>query len=351
MKPAILVLSFLLGTSVAFPASGGPPKGPNALTSGRYSNAVSTELVARQPTSGSDEQPLTWEAAVQKGKEAYDDLESAIASVPQSKWTSTDDLKTNGWALSPKGIPIKIPTLGTTWTHLWQTFNLPHADHSTILLQVAHKLGTPSHPRTGGTYTNIFNPGAIIATSNYSPNHKSLTQIPPVPKDQVTPLKHFSDLLYLQWTSFCEKNNDQEDGMKKLRIIARKSIVTDSTKEIISAALEKTGKKIEDSDWSHRATYEAGSTEFLALLGTKHGRGVARFLAQHKAQLGWKTIVRVSVFNDGPFMPAKSMNVVFELADKPEAEGEHTDTAGTGDKSSHEHGSDERLVRKVRSLL
>lgn len=60
-----------------------------------------------------------------------------------------------------------------------------------------------------------------------------------------------------------------------------------------------------------RTTFQMTSPEAQALLGTPDARGVAWFLAQHKMQLGWKTMDAVTVFATEESRP--SVCLLFEI--------------------------------------
>jgi hypothetical protein len=67
-----------------------------------------------------------------------------------------------------------------------------------------------------------------------------------------------------------------------------------------------------------RASWEMGSNEVTALLGTPNGAGIAYLLAQHKTHLGRKTLGKVHlVYNedDSNAYGRKTPSLVFEHCD------------------------------------
>lgn len=72
------------------------------------------------------------------------------------------------------------------------------------------------------------------------------------------------------------------------------SISNTVTESIMTDALSKTDQSL--GDWDNKATFTKGTDAFYALIATTNGSGSAWLLAQHKAQLGLKTIKSIFIF-------------------------------------------------------
>jgi hypothetical protein len=118
-------------------------------------------------------------------------------------------------------------------------------------------------------------------------------------------------VVYLQWKSKAQETDD-------LRYIVWSGIVNTTTRAVAEHIMVS---KTDEGRWPAwgDASWSMGSDEAKALLGTPNGAGVAWLLAQHKEQLGHKTIRKVHlVYNannsltyHGRLVPS----LVFELRD------------------------------------
>ena len=93
-----------------------------------------------------------------------------------------------------------------------------------------------------------------------------------------------------------------KDKAKDLRYIFRQAIVTPTSKEIMKQAAAraqhreyKSSSFYREKDWPGHL-YKSGSEEFLALLGTPHGSGVAFLLSTHPEEMPGKSTESLSIF-------------------------------------------------------
>lgn len=104
-------------------------------------------------------------------------------------------------------------------------------------------------------------------------------------------LHHWADLAFIAYQHQC---GVEGQSVKRLKNVFRCDIKNEITHAIIGAILP---------DRPERSTvdflpFESNSKEAKALIATPNGAGVAWMLLAHRKQLGWKTIVRVTVMTD-----------------------------------------------------
>ncbi|KAF1830791.1 hypothetical protein BDW02DRAFT_86725 [Decorospora gaudefroyi] len=124
--------------------------------------------------------------------------------------------------------------------------------------------------------------GFIVAYDNHSPRsclRNDATQ--PLPD-----LRFWSDVAYLQWLSRAEPDSD-------LRYVLRYDVVNDTTLNLVQNLEDRHSLSL--SEWPGK-TYESGSQEFDAFLGTPNGSSTAYMLVQRKEELGHKTVEKITVF-------------------------------------------------------
>ena len=117
---------------------------------------------------------------------------------------------------------------------------------------------------------------------------------------------YWSDASFALWeaiTSFSRSN------LRYLRYIAHNDISNPVTKYIIHRAVPNESESI--------TVFDAGTTAFLALMGTPNGVGGVHLLMEHKRALGYKTITRAIVFRKGPRAFPSGSDVVFQVQDMP----------------------------------
>ncbi|KAF1914819.1 hypothetical protein BDU57DRAFT_596691 [Ampelomyces quisqualis] len=125
-------------------------------------------------------------------------------------------------------------------------------------------------------------------------------------------LRFFSDIMWAYWV----RDNPK---IKDIRYFFVLGISNDQTNQVIASVLQKKGKTL--SAWPG-LTVGTESDEGKALLGSPNGATFAYFLLQHKAQLGYKTISKVTIFrpdsdDDIEFVDA---SLLFHVVDAPEPE-------------------------------
>lgn len=82
-----------------------------------------------------------------------------------------------------------------------------------------------------------------------------------------------------------------------MKYIIRSGIQNAATCMILTKIIQRQNRHVFDI-WPG-LTFSIDSEEGLAILGTPNGSGTAYLLAQHREQLGYKTIDRVTVFHAG----------------------------------------------------
>ncbi|KAK4954054.1 hypothetical protein LTR28_006346 [Elasticomyces elasticus] len=194
---------------------------------------------------------LTWDDALATGCMLMDLMSlSPSIPVPISRFTSIDDLDRYGWEMLDQG----------------------------------------SNPDYTCSYA--VRSGFLDASFVYGPAHKGSEQVPPVTR--LPELKALSDVMFLQWQALCDKSRVSP---KTLKYFLSSSIVNDATNRIIEEALRRVGQSYPPTKWPGNTFLTTGD-EGKAILATPNGRAIAWFLAQHKTQLGNKSVKQVTVFRD-----------------------------------------------------
>ncbi|RMZ68536.1 cytochrome p450 [Pyrenophora seminiperda CCB06] len=129
--------------------------------------------------------------------------------------------------------------------------------------------------------------------------------------DQLPELRAFSDVIWGYW-------NRNNPDIKNIRFFLMIGISNDATTELITSCL--INKRAELSVWPG-TEFSTATDEGQALLGSPNGAAFAFFLMQHKAQLGQKTITKITVFVPGDgsisdFIDPPSL--VFHVEDGPQ---------------------------------
>jgi hypothetical protein len=169
-------------------------------------------------------------------------------------------------------------------------------DPEAVYLNDSHLHRTMHHgkiyPATRANFGNIVDRrrGTLKAMNNFGPAY-ALSRVG-VDSDLQPELQRWSDMAYLQWTdpSFDDLPGD-------LRLVLRCFIVNADTLAIIDCV--EANHREKNPNWS-RADYPSigchiDEDDAKALLGTPNGSGVAWLLAQHRQELGWKTVEYVTV--------------------------------------------------------
>lgn len=126
--------------------------------------------------------------------------------------------------------------------------------------------------------------GLLIAFNNLSPTaaYDGFGN----PENAIPALQRWSDVAYLQW-SMCTEASDP------LKFVLQYHVKNPAAEAVVQ--LINSVNDTEVMPWPG-TTYETATEEGLALLGTPNGIGVAYLLIQHKANLGHKTIDKITVF-------------------------------------------------------
>ena len=120
-------------------------------------------------------------------------------------------------------------------------------------------------------------------------------------------LRAFSDILWGYWS----KDNP---NIKNVSYFFMMHISNDQTNALIATCLHNKQETLKE--WPGVA-FDTKSDEGHALLGSPNGAAFAYFLMQHKAQLGRKTITKVTVFRaeTDDEMAFVDPNLVFHVED------------------------------------
>ncbi|KAH7071743.1 hypothetical protein FB567DRAFT_612413 [Paraphoma chrysanthemicola] len=169
---------------------------------------------------------------------------------------------------------------------------------------------------TGGHYEFGMNTkgGAIFglflespktgASSNWYGNSKD-------PDPTLLPrLRSLSDVLWGFW-------NRDNPNIKNIRYFFMLGISNEATNQVIASCLQKANKEL--CEWPG-TEFKTDTDQGHAILGTPNGAVFAYFLLQHKAQLGYKTITKVTVIrpesdDENDFVDA---SLIFHVEDAPE---------------------------------
>ena len=118
--------------------------------------------------------------------------------------------------------------------------------------------------------------------------------------------------------------NRDNPNIQNIKYFFMMGISNDQTNQLIATCLQKKGKQL--SEWPG-TDFGTETDEGHALLGSPNGAAFAYFLMQHKAELGRKTITKVTVFrtetdDDLAFVDP---NLVFHVGDVKKEDGEGDD--------------------------
>ncbi|KAF2170461.1 hypothetical protein M409DRAFT_19282 [Zasmidium cellare ATCC 36951] len=126
----------------------------------------------------------------------------------------------------------------------------------------------------------------------------------------VPELSQWSDVTFLQWQELTKDN----DMLDKLQYVAHHVITNKPTEHIMNHV---TNGKLDEATVPGYS-FNLGTDAFAALLGTPLGAGPAYLLAQHKKQLGWKTIQSIRIFTVGT-RPSCQYQMIFKIVPHPKA--------------------------------
>ena len=116
--------------------------------------------------------------------------------------------------------------------------------------------------------------------------------------------------------------------MQNLRYVFRMQISNADTESIVKRVMGDVATSV----WPGK-TFRMTTDEGKALLGTPHGSGIAWLLAQHKKQLGLKTVDEVTVYRLTTGQPTSLCFALRDIGgddDSGEDEDEGADEAAVG---------------------
>jgi hypothetical protein len=287
----------------------------------------------------------SWDEAVAKGKRYLDMLR--CGSGPPSKLTSYDELETWGWSVT-----IEQPSF-QYMGHKKQAVDYLGASYSaqeTWTIGVAHDTqvtvkGTV-YPPTNGQYQNDYNPEFIVSLMNESPRAVAAEDMPPH-EGPFPELERQSDLMFLEYQRKMEEMHKPMTGLKGL---LRAGVINSESKNIAAKALGMTtfnGARL--PAWPGR-DFQADSDEAAALCASPNGVAAVWLLANHKEQLGHKTISKVRVYGD-----YNTLSFLFVFEDVDDGSSDDDEEGGvslnppkekrSGSVSGGDH-SQKRVVRR-----
>lgn len=293
-------------------------------------DSITTDLIVRPTTtfvkrfeewndaSNLDPQPL-WSQAVEIGNHLLALLMSPASCVQQSPWTVSAELLIYGWTeYHTCNVFLDGLAFGMAYVNMFDDLSLSSAVGDLYSVDLRHTQSTQrngrTYPPTKAQYENIYNPLAIFASSNYGPDYSGPRQWPPVQKSDFVPLRQWSDVTFLMWHDYCRGD---PKAIQRLRYIVRENVINKQSRKIIYQAVRMSGNVLSSATlgWNARVTFDMDTAYAQAILSTPNGQGVAWFLAQHKAQLGQKTITQIVLFED-----TQGLNAVFVLGPGPNAQ-------------------------------
>ncbi|KAG8531020.1 uncharacterized protein KY384_004377 [Bacidia gigantensis] len=161
----------------------------------------------------------------------------------------------------------------------WQ---METVDSERYMLILCTRLTETNQEETGAQFINVYNvPGrTIVAAYNVHPVASTQGE-PPINingqqvnwQQRLPNVQKWSDVTGIIWV------DKAGSAVGNLKYVFRQAIVTDTTKATMNEAFERSGSRIGSNGKYEKRwpgyTYNAGSEEFAALLGTLHGTGVA----------------------------------------------------------------------------
>ncbi|KAF1844423.1 uncharacterized protein K460DRAFT_250326, partial [Cucurbitaria berberidis CBS 394.84] len=188
--------------------------------------------------------------------------------------------------------------------------------HQVPAINQWYKAGDREYRSTGAHYEFGINAkgGAIFAFFLESPQSAARTLWYAGRKDanpdDLPRLRALSDILWAFWT------RENSANVMQIRYFFVLGITNDQTNQLIASCLERAGKAL--VEWPG-VSFDTATEEGHALLGSPNGAAFAYFLMQHKVQLGYKSIGKVTVFkpetdDDLAFVDP---SLVFHVEDAP----------------------------------
>ena len=288
---------------------------------------------------------LTWERAIEKGKLFLCLLEQPLGQVTQSKYTDYAAVQQWGWNIETlEDVDVPNDDIFATEaeteaiTAIYIDLELRSGNEYNKVVELVHErevtLDGKVYPPTMAVYKNFFclgpTYGAILAPYNYGPDARGSGRRPPVTGSEVIPLKQWSDLVFLAWQNFQQKQAEPEARMQNLRYVFRMQIANVDTESIVSRVMGGVAASV----WPGK-TFKMTTDEGKALLGTPHGSGIAWLLAQHKKQLGLKTVDEVTVYRLTTGQPTSLCFALKDIGGDDDGGEDENEGAEEGVDSSH----------------
>ncbi|KAF1851022.1 uncharacterized protein K460DRAFT_271378 [Cucurbitaria berberidis CBS 394.84] len=171
-----------------------------------------------------------------------------------------------------------------------------------------YKVGEKRYRATVGHYGFAMNriDGAIFGQVLASPAHEAADHWKRKPERSELPeLRSLSDVLWGFW-------NRENPNIKNIRYYGVNMVMNEDTNKLIARALRNKKKKL--SPWPGIA-FSTDTDEGKAILGSPVGATIAYFLTQHKAQLGFKVVTKVTIVCDEGEGPNPDPHLFFHIED------------------------------------
>ncbi|KAF2448498.1 hypothetical protein P171DRAFT_518017 [Karstenula rhodostoma CBS 690.94] len=241
---------------------------------------------------------------------------SSAASILQSPFTKYTDLTKHGY-IEIKPEPVAIEPLSKCLQAFGVDEKLRSEGGMNVQMFHAHSqkdtVGDTEKTVSHAHFSQTVNrkEGVLIAVSNLKAY--------PAPVKKTPQLKYWSDVAYLQLLGPSATFPTPSTTLN-LKYIIRHGVANSITQSMVGHILDihDVGKPV----WPG-IELSMDTDEGKAILSTPNGWGVAYLLAQHKAQLGLKTVDKVTIFYTYELSSiSKLPSLVFWLRDLEEASEE-----------------------------
>lgn len=196
----------------------------------------------------------------------------------ESRFVNTRDLAK--WGYSTDMTEENLPSAYIRWSEISLLLEILGFE-SSFSEDSNNHVFEHDHLATDSCFYQVINPveGLMVAYCLFSPASSDRKVKPK--------LKFYSDVAWVQWSLRAQKESN-------LKYVLQYDVSNSYTIAVVKTINYKNGTNV--LDWPG-TTYDAGSTEGQALIGTPNGSGIAYLLIQHKAGLGHKTIDAITVFD------------------------------------------------------
>ncbi|KXT04794.1 hypothetical protein AC578_9664 [Pseudocercospora eumusae] len=254
--------------------------------------------------------PNQCQTYVRNGKAIYC-MMNAHDGVKQSDFDNFDALEDNGWTETHEelasaedfraettGLETAFQQLGISPNHdEWVNLEQTHSKN----VPAGSSDATATIVRTGAKYKSFVNlaDGAIVGVFNFGPNWMNNNRKPaPLPVSKLPKLRQWSDVHGLCLQDYAIVEKEEPEKLKEIKHVFSYAISGQNMEDAIEMVLE-VDQASEVGPWpGQRFTpTHPDPNKFYALLGASNIRGSGWLLAQHKEDLGHKTIKAVTIFN------------------------------------------------------